>query len=70
MIHGSMANVKEEDKVTKLLKKGDYFLELSLLNSMRVEHDYTASVFCITEVFSRKSFDDMKYEHPGIEMRL
>lgn len=70
MIHGSLANVKEEDKVTKLLKKGDYFLELSLLNSMRVEHDYTASVFCITEVFSRKNFDDMKFDHPGIEMRL
>lgn len=34
---------------------------------MRVEADYIASVFCITEVFSRKDYEDLKHEFPGIE---
>lgn len=67
MMHGSMLKLKEDQKNIKLLKKGDYFLELSLINSMRVEADFTASVFCITECFSRRDFEQLKKEFPGIE---
>lgn len=68
MLHGS--SHISSDKELKLLKSGDYFLEMSLINSMRVEADYVAQVFCITECFSRKDFEDLKQEFPGIEMRL
>jgi hypothetical protein len=67
---GSMRYVNEEDKETKLLKKGDYFLELSLINSMRVESDYIASVFVISECFSHRDFESLKKEFPGIDKRL
>lgn len=40
MLHGS--SHISSDKELKLLKSGDYFLEMSLINSMRVEADYVA----------------------------
>lgn len=57
MMNASSALAKVSKKNIKLLKKGDYFLELQLINSMRVESDFNASVFCITECFSRKDFE-------------
>ncbi|KRX11005.1 Cyclic nucleotide-binding protein [Pseudocohnilembus persalinus] len=63
-------NQQQQNKDVQLLKQGDYFLELSLINSMRVESDYNSSVFSIVQSFTRKDFEQLKREFPGIQSRL